>query len=397
VDALPAHAGALIQRVGGAGAAAGLHDDLRALAEIHHAVSALADEQAAIHGAAVLTALAGIDGVALRRCHLGVQHQLGGGVADDLAAAAADHHIAACQRIGCHGAALEAHLRGAHRVALHLQAADIAGQILTAVDLGLRGLHKAHTVQLADLAGEQLRGGGVLMGGDPCLVLAQVEGHTGVDDAHILAVKGGRVHLLQLGRGLGHQLTGHAAVLVQCRAAGDLRLGAVGAQLGRIDHLLALLDLVSGHGVQGQAHVAAVTVGDLQHHVVDGRQIQHVGHGGVVAVLRQLLGDVADGDAAAIGGHALGQGLERLVKGAELTPLHRLAAAGRQTLGGRELVVYQLRLGVLQQLHAVIGLHFRAQTARGLGIGLRKHLQIHLHIPFSLPFFTVLLFPVRPA
>ena len=252
-------------------------------------------------------------------------------------------------------------------------------------------------MQLADLAGEQLRGPGILVGGDPRLVLAQVKGHAGVDDAHILAVKGRRVHLLQLGRRLGHQLAGHAAVLVQRHAAGHVGLGAVAADLGRVDHLLALLDLVSGHRVQRQAHIAAVTVSDLQHHVVDGRQIQHIRHGGVVAVLRQLLGDVADGDAAAIGGHALGQGLERLVKGAELAPLHRLAAAGRQTLGGRELVVYQLRLGVLQQLHTVVGLHFRAQTARGLGIGLRKHLQIHLHIPFSLPFFTVLLFPVRPA
>lgn len=157
-----------------------------------------------------------------------------------------------------------------------------------------------------------------------------------------------------------------------------------------VDHLAALLDLIAGHGVQGQAHVAAVAVCDLQHHVVNGGQVQHIGHGGVVTVLGQLLGDVADGDAAAIGSHALGQRGQRLVKGAELAPLHGFAAAGRQRLGGGELVVYQLGLGVFQQLHAIISFHLRAEAAvtGGLGIGLAcKQLQViqfvhHKHSPF---------------
>lgn len=50
MNALPAHAGALIQWIGSAGGATGLHDDLRAVVEIHHAVSALAYEQAAVYG-----------------------------------------------------------------------------------------------------------------------------------------------------------------------------------------------------------------------------------------------------------------------------------------------------------------------------------------------------------
>ena len=129
-----------------------------------------------------------------------------------------------------------------------------------------------------------------------------------------------------------------------------------------------------------------MTVGDLQHHVVDGRQIQHIGHGGVVAVLGQLLGDVADGDTAAVRCHTLGQRRQRLVERAELAPLHRLAAAHRQALGGRELVVYQLGFGVLQQLHAVVGLHLGAETAGGLCVGLRKHLQLHIQFLFHFPF-----------
>ena len=66
MDALPAHAGALIQRIGGTGGAAGLYDDLGALAEIDHAVSALAHEQTAVDGQTVLAALTGIDDVVVR-------------------------------------------------------------------------------------------------------------------------------------------------------------------------------------------------------------------------------------------------------------------------------------------------------------------------------------------
>ena len=200
-----------------------------------------------------------------------------------------------------------------------------------------------------------------------------------MDDAHVLAVERGGIHLLQLGGGLGHQLAGHLARPVQRVAAQHLGGGAVCLLLGRVDDLIALLDLVAGHGVQRQAHVAAMAVGDLQHHVVDGRQVQHIGHGGVVAVLCQILGDVAHRNTAAIGGHALGQRRQRLVESAELTPLHGLAAAHRQALGGRELVVYQLGLGVLQQLHAVVGLHLGAESAGGLCVHLPcKQLQIHL-------------------
>ena len=200
-----------------------------------------------------------------------------------------------------------------------------------------------------------------------------------MDDAHILAVEGRRVHLLQLGGGLGHQLAGHPAPAVQLIAAHHCGGGAVAVPSGRVDDLIALLDLVAGHGVQRQAHIGAVPVGDLQHHVIDGRQIQHIGHGGIVAVLRQLLGNVTDGDTAAVGGHTLGQRRQRLVEGAELTPLHGLAAAHGQALGGRELVVYQLGPRVLQQLHAVVGFHLGAETAGGLGVHLPcEHLQIHV-------------------
>ena len=212
------------------------------------------------------------------------------------------------------------------------------------------------------------------MGGDPCLILAQVKCHRGMDDAHILAVKGRRIHLLQLGSCLGHQLAGHLAGRGQGHTAGHSGLLAALAQHRSIDHLVALLDLVAGHSVQGQAHVVAVAVGDLQHYVVDSRQVQHVGHGGVVAVLGQLLGDIADRDTAAVRGHALGQRCQCLVKGAELTPFYGLAAAHRQGLGSSKLVVYQLGLSVLQQLHAVIGFHLGGQAAGGLCVYIGKHL-----------------------
>ena len=161
MDALPAHAGALVQGVCGAGGAAGLHDDLRALAEIHHAVGALAQEQAAIHGAAVLTALARADG-GLVRCGDGLlQHQLGRSVGLHLHALAADEHIAARQCVGGHRAAGKAHLGTVGRRAAYRQGACVLRQVLATVDLGLGGLHEAHAVELADLARKQLRGGGL--------------------------------------------------------------------------------------------------------------------------------------------------------------------------------------------------------------------------------------------
>ena len=199
-----------------------------------------------------------------------------------------------------------------------------------------------------------------------------------MDDAHILAVEGRCVHLLQCCGGAGHQLGGHGAGLVQPIAVQHLGFLAVGILTGGVDDVGALLDLIAGHSVQRQTHVGAVAVGDLQHHVVDGGQIQHIGHGGVVAVLAQLLGDIADGDAAAVGGYALGQGRQRLVEGTEFAPLHGLAAAHRQGLGGGELVVHQRGLGVFQQLHAVIGFHLGAETlgAGGLHVAVSEALQV---------------------
>ena len=167
VDALPAHAGALIQGIGGAGGAAGLHDDLGALAEIHHAVGTLAHEQAAVHGQTILAALAGIDDVVVRQGDGAAQRQLAGGVGRDLRALAAAQHIAAHQCPGGHGAAVKADGSGAVGGGAGGQRAAAAGQIVAAEDLGLGGLHEAHAVQLTDLAGEQLCGGGVLMGGHP--------------------------------------------------------------------------------------------------------------------------------------------------------------------------------------------------------------------------------------
>ena len=147
MNTLPAHAGALIQRVGGTGGAAGLHDDLRTLAEIHHAVGALAQEQAAVHGTAVLTALAGIDHRLVGGGDSLLQHQLAGGVGDHLHALAADEHIASRQRVGLHRTAGEGHLSTVVHRAADRQGAGILRQIAAAVDLGFGGLHEAHTVQ----------------------------------------------------------------------------------------------------------------------------------------------------------------------------------------------------------------------------------------------------------
>ena len=96
-------------------------------------------------------------------------------------ALAADDHIAAGQAAGCHSAAVKGYGGVVRHRALHRQIAGVGCQVGAAEDLGLGGLHEAHAVQLANFAGEQLRGSGILVGGDPRLVLAQVKGHAGMD------------------------------------------------------------------------------------------------------------------------------------------------------------------------------------------------------------------------
>ena len=382
MNALPANARALIQRIGRAGGAARLDNDLRPLAQVDHAIGVLAEEQAAVHGRALRAALAGIDhGVCLGGDVLTHRHAARG-VRSDLHALAAHEHEAPSQRIHCNRTACKANRLAAFHLRADLQRAAVGREIFTAVDLRLRRLDEAHTVQLADLAREQLARRGILVRGDPRLILAQVERHARMDDADILAVEGRRVHLLQMRRGLRHQLARQTAVRRQIIAVLHLGLGTACAQLRCVDHLIALLNLVARHRVERQPHVRAVAVGDLQHHVVNGRQIQHIGHGRVVAVLRQLLRDVAHGDAAAIRGHALGQRRECLVERAELAPLHRLASAHGHPLRRRELVVYELGLRALEQLHPVIRLHLRAQIIACLRVRLREQLQVIHMIDF---------------
>ena len=57
MDTLPTHGRALIQRIGSAGRATGLDDDLGALAQVNDAVSALTEKEAAVHSAAIEAAL----------------------------------------------------------------------------------------------------------------------------------------------------------------------------------------------------------------------------------------------------------------------------------------------------------------------------------------------------
>ena len=92
-----------------------------------------------------------------------------------------------------------------------------------------------------------------------------------------------------------------------------------------------------------------------------------------MAGLKEL---VAECDKSQVAGISFGGQMHGLVI---LDKEDQVISAHRQSLCGRELVVYQLGLGVLQQLHAVVGLHLGAESAGGLCVHLPcKQLQIHL-------------------
>nr|DAF90369.1 MAG TPA: hypothetical protein [Podoviridae sp. ctngc57] len=336
-DALPAHGGALIQRIGGAAAAAWLHNGLQAAAgDLGHAVGVLAQHQRGEHAV------------------------VGGGYA----AAAGGGFLG-------------------------------AGAVVP--DLRLRGLHEAHARDLAQLAVEQLRGGGVLVGVDPAAVLPQVKGHIGVDDGHVLAVEAGHVLGLQGGRRLFDHLHRQLSGGVHAAAGFHRRLRA-GGDLGAPQHVGARHQLVAHHGIHGQTRLAAQQLGGLHDHVVDGGQIQQVGDADEVAVLAHGGRQAGHVQRAAVGGHALGQGGHRLRQLVELSELNGLAVAPGNVPLLAELLVHQLGARLAQQHLVIKGFHLRRQVvaggAGGGGVGhVSKQLQIQHHHPEMFGLIHAVSFP----
>ena len=264
----------------------------------------------------------------------------------------------------------------------HCQTRRAAGAL---PDLCLAGLHKAHTVQRADLAVVDLVRLGVLVHIDPVRVAAQVIGHIRVDDAHKAGADGVSVHGLQLGGRTGDQVAGQLAGRVQGGAAGHSGLRAAFADLGRIDHIGAARQHITHDGVQGAARLAGNDLGCLQDVVINGGQLQRVGNGHPAAVLPDFSGNGGNVHGLAVRGHTLGQRSGGLGQAVILAEFDVLAAVGRNGIRVAELVMHQGRLCLVDQALLVKGFHLgtHAGCAGGvlvLGAGRCKHLQIQLRV-----------------
>ena len=201
-----------------------------------------------------------------------------------------------------------------------------------------------------------------------------------MDDRHIVAVEGRHVVLLQGGNGLLDHLHGQLAGGVHVLALRHGGLGAAGHG-GAEQHVVAGRQLIAHHGIHGHARLCAQQLGGLHDHIVNGGQIQHVGHAHEVAVLRHGGGQAGHVQRAAVGGHTFRQGGQRLGQLVELAELNGLTAALGDVALLAELAMHQIGACLTQQHLVIEGFHFRRQVvAGGVGAGGVGHISKQLHV-----------------
>ena len=280
-------------------------------------------------------------------------------------------------------------------------------------------LDEAHAVQLADLAVEELFGGGVLVRLDPALAFAQIVGDAGVDHGVVAAVDAGDAVFLEDGDGLVDHRGGEHAH----HRAGGLHLGAArgggGDSAGSegdvvaVEHVGAQQQGVADELLLGLGGGGAHLLGRAEDHVVVSAQLELIGDGGVGAVLIDRAGHGGDAELLPGGDHALGE-LGGALEGVPLAPLDLTLVVGGQGLALGKLCVEELGARVFEQLGVIESLELRAQGVvvvkrggrAGTGVdkiggtvnkrpGIGKVLQIHVHR--SSPFqFSVFIFPRLP-
>ena len=134
----------------------------------------------------------------------------------------------------------------------------------------------------------------------------------------------------------------------------------------------AAVDDLASDGVERAARLRAEQHRRFLQVVVDGGQVENIGNLDEVAVLVDLRGQRCHGQLAALGGHAFGDGRERLRQRIILAELDLLALALGDVSLLREAVMHQLGFGVVDQGIAVVGLHLARET----GIG--RHVRLAL-------------------
>ena len=231
-------------------------------------------------------------------------------------------------------------------------------------------------MQLADLAGKQLRQARILVRLDPGLGRAQIVCHGRVDDGNVLAVDLRGLELFEQRHGLVDLVRCQLRGGVQTCAAGHGGMCAVRADLVAVLHICARCGDIAHQLILRRTGGRAQLLRRTQNHVVNGVQLQLVGHGHIRAVLRDGLRHSALAKLLARRNDTLGQ-RARVLKRVPLAPFHGLAASGRQRLLACKLRVDELRTRVFQQLRVVKRLHGRRHTAaireRARLTGIRVH------------------------
>ena len=351
-----------------------------AAGDLGRAVAVGAEHERDVHVAALRAGLTGVDdGVVLGRDG-GVHGHGVRGVGRDGHACVADEHLTADERAGLDRAAVEREGGLAAHCAVREQGAAVAGKILCVEDLCLRALDEAAALDLADLALVHVLGVHVLVRRQPLRVVHEVIGHVGVDDDRERAVDAAAVGVFERAHGAADAVDGQVVVVGRiCIAA--LQQVARGHGLVGVLHVVAADEHLARDRVERAAGLRAEQLRGHGEIVVDGGQQQQVAHLDVAAVLAHGRLDGGHAQALAVGGHALGQGGQRLTERGKAAELDRLAAVCGDGVLLRELVVHELGLGRVDEVVRVERLHLLGQAL--LGGHLRvcvKQAQVHADV-----------------
>ena len=178
-----------------------------------------------------------------------------------------------------------------------------------------------------------------------------------MDDGHVAAADLRRVHGLELRGRLEHVLHPEAAIRGDILTQRDLGLGAAG-NTGGVHHVGAADQLVAHHGIERKARLRGKLSGGFHNGVVHRRELQHIGLLDVIAVLVHGARNSRNVQLVAGGGHALGDGGERLGELRKPAELHGLAAVSGNGAALAELLVHQIRPGKGDERFIVKRFHF---------------------------------------
>ena len=175
-----------------------------------------------------------------------------------------------------------------------------------------------------------------------------------MDDAYEVAVDLLGVHDLQI--------TDSLSDAVHSQLVGSIQGRSGGVSTFRILYVGTADEYFPDYGIQGSASLACQELGRLDLVVVDRGPQQHIGQFDVAAILTDDCGHDAHRELLAGGSYAFSQRRESLGQRRVLAELDLFTAILRNRLLLAELVMDQIRFSEIDQIVAVVGLHFIGKT-----------------------------------